>query len=243
MDRKYIFLFVLLILMLSACLVAEVTDEPTPGETVATDNLGPAEDYPVETETEESTAAYPVETETQAPETAYPIETETQALDLRGTAELVINALAEKDMAFLVNFVHPGRGLRFSPYAFVREEHQVFMPIELPALVSSVEVYTWGAYDGTGDPIELNFDDYYQEFVYSSDFANPEQMGVDERIGQGNSINNIDEFYQGSSFVEYHFSGFEEQYDGMDWESLRLVFVEEDGAWWLVGIVHDEWTI
>jgi hypothetical protein len=29
----------------------------------------------------------------------------------------------------------------------------------------------------------------------------------------------------------------------MDWESLRLVFVQEDGAWWLVGIVHDEWTI
>lgn len=243
MDRKYKFLFVLLIMVLTACSVAEVTDEPTPGETAVTDIQDPAEDYPVETEMEDSTAGYPVETEIQAPETAYPVETETQAPDLRGTAELVINALAEKDMAFLANFVHPQRGLRFSPYAFVREEHQVFMPNELPTLVSSEEVYTWGAYDGTGDPIDLTFDDYYQEFVYSSDFANPEQMGVDERIGQGNSINNIDEFYPGSSFVEYHFSGFEEEYEGMDWESLRLVFVQEDGAWWLVGIVHDEWTI
>jgi hypothetical protein len=29
----------------------------------------------------------------------------------------------------------------------------------------------------------------------------------------------------------------------MDWCSLRLVLVDEGGHWWLVGIVHDEWTI
>ena len=63
------------------------------------------------------------------------------------------------------------------------------------------------------------------------------------RIGQGNSLNNIREFYPGSYFVEYHFSGFDPQYAGMDWQSLRLVFLEEDGVWLLVGIVHDQWTI
>jgi hypothetical protein len=234
MDRKYKFLFVLLIMVLTACSVAEVTDEPIPGETAATDIQDPAEDYPVD---------YPVETEVEDSTAGYPVETESTAVDLETAAAQVINALAEKDMTRLANFVHPEMGVRFSPYGFVREEHQVFMPNELPALVRSEEVYTWGAYDGTGDPIDLIFDDYYQEFVYSSDFANPEQMGVNERIGQGNTINNIGEFYPGSSFVEYHFSGFEEQYEGMDWESLRLVFVQEDGTWWLVGIVHDEWTI
>jgi hypothetical protein len=29
----------------------------------------------------------------------------------------------------------------------------------------------------------------------------------------------------------------------MDWESLRLVFQEEGGVWYLVGVIHDEWTI
>jgi hypothetical protein len=43
--------------------------------------------------------------------------------------------------------------------------------------------------------------------------------------------------------VEYHFSGFVEDYGGMDWVSLRLVFIEEEGSWFLVGIVHDQWTI
>jgi hypothetical protein len=234
MDRKYKFLFVLLIMVLTACSVAEVTDEPIPGETAATDIQDPAEDYPVD---------YPVETEVEDSTEGYPVETESTAVDLETAAVHVINALAEKDMTRLANFVHPEMGVRFSPYGFVREEHKVFMPGELDALIGSEQVYTWGAYDGTGDPIDLTFDDYYQEFVYSSDFANPEQMGVNERIGQGNTINNIGEFYPGSSFVEYHFSGFEEQYEGMDWESLRLVFVQEDGSWWLVGIVHDEWTI
>lgn len=227
MKHKQLVLVVLLALFFTGCTVAE---ESTPTEILPT-------------EVQEPTTGYPVETETQEPTSAYPVETETQAPDLIGTAELVINALADKDMAMLANFVHPERGVRFSPYAFVREEHQVFMPEELPDLVGSEEVYTWGRYDGTGEPIELTFDEYYDEFVYSADFANPEQMAVNERLGQGNTINNIGEFYPEASFVEYHFSGFEEEYEGMDWESLRLVFVQEDGAWWLVGIVHDEWTI
>jgi hypothetical protein len=29
----------------------------------------------------------------------------------------------------------------------------------------------------------------------------------------------------------------------MDWQSLRLVFEETAGNWYLVGIVHDQWTI
>jgi len=29
----------------------------------------------------------------------------------------------------------------------------------------------------------------------------------------------------------------------MDWRSLKLVFKEKDGNWYLVGVVHDEWTI
>jgi hypothetical protein len=103
---------------------------------------------------------------------------------------------------------------------------------------------TCGAhFDGTGDPIELTFDDYYQRFIYSADFANPEQMAVDEELGYSSMINNIADFYPGSSFVEYHFSGFVEDYGGMDWVSLRLVFTEEEGSWFLVGIVHDQWTI
>ncbi len=176
-------------------------------------------------------------------ETEVQSATATQTMDLRAVADTVMAALAQKDLKEVANFVHPKMGVRFSPYAFVREDHQVFKREALPELMASPEIYTWGNFDGSGEPIEMTFSEYYERFVYSADFLHAEVVAVNERIGQGNSIDNIHEFYPGSSFVEYHFSGFDPQYEGMDWQSLRLVFLQEDGIWYLVGIVHDEWTI
>ena len=62
-------------------------------------------------------------------------------------------------------------------------------------------------------------------------------------IGSGNTINNLAEFFPECVFVEYHFDGFEHKLGGMDWRSLRLGLAEKGGAWYLVGVVHDEWTI
>lgn len=45
------------------------------------------------------------------------------------------------------------------------------------------------------------------------------------------------------NYVEYHFPGFEKKYEGKDWKSLRLVFEKKNDRWYLVGIVHDQWTI
>lgn len=164
-------------------------------------------------------------------------------LTLEETANQVLQALTAKDLEKVASFVHPQQDVRFSPYAFVQDEHQVFMAEDLPGLLDSDEVYVWGSYDGSGEPIELTFADYYEEFVYSSDFANAEQTAVNVRLGQGNTVNNIQELYTGSSFVEYYLPGTEEEYGGLDWESLRLVFLQEGDIWLLVGIVYDEWTI
>jgi len=49
--------------------------------------------------------------------------------------------------------------------------------------------------------------------------------------------------YPTASFVEFHFTGFDPQYGGIDWSSLRLVFENVGGNWLLIGIVHDGWTI
>jgi hypothetical protein len=59
----------------------------------------------------------------------------------------------------------------------------------------------------------------------------------------GNSIDNSQEYYPGARIVEYYFPGFDPQYAGMDWRSIRLVFMEENNIWYLVGIIHDQWTI
>ena len=56
-------------------------------------------------------------------------------------------------------------------------------------------------------------------------------------------MNNVRAIYPKSIVVEYYYDGFDPQYEGMDWQSLRLVFESEADRWVLVGIIHDEWTI
>jgi hypothetical protein len=220
MNKKIFVMVGLLMILLASCSPETVIDTPVPQR----DTLTPS---PIEE---------PITMPSNTPEP-------TDSLTLEETAEKIINALAEMDLGQVADFVHPEMGVRFSPYTYVEEDHLVFLPGELPGLVGSDQVWMWGYFDGTGDPIELTFNEYYERFLYTADFANPEAMAVNEELGYSSMINNIADFYPGSSFVEYHFSGFEEDYGGMDWVSLRLVFIQEDGVWFLVGMVNDQWTI
>lgn len=155
----------------------------------------------------------------------------------------VVNALKHKDMNAISSCIHSTAGVRFSPYGHIDVQHDLqFSTSQLPSLWSSTEVYQWGVYDGSGDPIQLTFQDYFDRFVYDVDFANPHMIGNNVVVGAGNMINNIQQAYPNGPFVEFHFTGFDPQYSGMDWRSLRLVFEQENGQWKLVGIIHDEWT-
>lgn len=155
----------------------------------------------------------------------------------------VVNALKHKDMNAISSYIHSTAGVRFSPYGHIDVQHDLqFSTSQLPSLWSSTEVYQWGVYDGSGDPIQLTFQDYFDRFVYDVDFANPHMIGNNVAVGAGNMINNIQQAYSNGPFVEFHFTGFDPQYSGMDWRSLRLVFEQENGEWKLVGIIHDEWT-
>ena len=42
--------------------------------------------------------------------------------------------------------------------------------------------------------------------------------------------------------MEYHVEG-TERYGGMDWGSLRVVLLLEDGRWYLIGLLNDRWTV
>ncbi len=155
----------------------------------------------------------------------------------------VLKAIKKYDLKRLADAVHPDKGVRFSPYGYVDvENHLVFTAEKVKNLATDSKTYLWGYYDATGQPINLTFENYYRKFIYDVDFVNAEQVGYNKILGHGNSLNNISEVYKDSIFVEYHFSGFDPQYGGMDWRSLRLVFEEEDDVWYIVGIIHDQWT-
>ncbi|MDD5470267.1 MAG: hypothetical protein PHO92_05750, partial [Candidatus Peribacteraceae bacterium] len=63
-----------------------------------------------------------------------------------------------------------------------------------------------------------------------------------EPSARGNVLDNARDVYPGAQIVEYHFPGFDPQYEGMDWSSLRLVLEKFNSEWRLVGLIHDEWT-
>ena len=157
-------------------------------------------------------------------------------------ANAIIQALSAEDYTALAKYVHPDDGLRFSPYAFVEDDEVVLSPSEVASLASDATVRNWGEYQAVGGPISGTYAEYAAEFVLDADFASAPSISFGERLGTGSTIDNISEAYPGATFVEYHFDGFEPEYAGFDWVSLRIVLQQHQGEWMLVGLVHDEWT-
>lgn len=160
------------------------------------------------------------------------------------TSTDVITALAQKDMDTVSNFVHPTKGVRFTPYTFVSLERDlVFTQDELKDFFHNEQEYLWGNYDGSGEEIKLTPKRYYESFVYSADFENAKEVGYNTVLSTGNMQENQFEVYENAIIVEYYFPGFNPEYEGLDWQSLRLAFQEHEGSWYLVGIIHNQWTI
>lgn len=163
---------------------------------------------------------------------------------IAGTSDQVIMALKEKDAKKIAAFVHPVKGVRFTPYTYISlEDDIVFTKEEMEGFFNNQKEYLWGYYDGTGDEIRLTPSEYYEKFVYAKDYAEAEKVGYNEVLSSGNMLENQFEVYEDPIVVEYYFSGFDPQYGGMDWRSLRLVFEEYEGKWVLSGIINNQWTI
>ena len=158
----------------------------------------------------------------------------------------VLIIIKNKKYDSLALFIDPVEGVRFSPNAYIDTTGDKIFTIEAfkkDATAKKQQKITWGEYDGSGDPINLTIDEYFKKFVYDVDFLTPETRKVNEFIGASNSQNNLLAVYDSCDFTESHFSGFDRKLEGMDWRSLRLVFKMKDGKYFLVGVVHDEWTI
>lgn len=164
--------------------------------------------------------------------------------NLISTAIGIMELIKAKDMNTLSQYVHPTAGVRFTPYFYVdTQTDQVFTASQVAGLMQDSQVLNWGVYDGSGEPIDLKFSDYYDKFIYDKNFASPEIIGNNVAVGKGNIEDNVTAAYPDGNFIEFHFSQFDPQYEGIDWESLRLVFEEYNNTWYLVGVIHGQWTI
>lgn len=172
------------------------------------------------------------------------IKPEFSKVVIKETADNLIHAISIKDSAIISKFIHPVKGVRFTPYTNVSLERDVvFNKEKIKNFFKDQNVYLWGYYDGKGDEITLTPSEYYEEFIYSKDFKNAEEIGYNQVLSSGNMIENQFEVYENAIVVEYYFSGFNPDYAGIDWRSLRLVFEQYENVWKLVGVIHNQWTI
>jgi hypothetical protein len=161
---------------------------------------------------------------------------------LKHLNEEIIQALKDKNYKKVADFIHPEKGVRFSMYAFVNpKEDKNFSKSDFIKYQPTKTLFTWGTLDGSGDLYKATIDNYLTKWVYSKDFVTG-QVAFNEFLGKGNSLNNLKEMYPNADFTENYIKGSEANAE-MDWKSLRLVFEELQGKYYLVAIVNDQWTI
>ena len=156
----------------------------------------------------------------------------------------VMELIKDKNMVELSNYVHPTKGLRFTPYVFTNLTFdQVFTPAEVSDLPNDTEEYDWGYYYGTPTEtkIMLNFNDYYDEFIYDEDFLNTNIVGVNAVVSYGDIIDNIANEYPDAEYLEYYIVTSQDN-NNIYWRSLKLVFEKVSEEYKLVAIIHGQWS-
>lgn len=156
----------------------------------------------------------------------------------------VVVALRDRDMKALSSFVHPKKGVRFSPSAYVNPQSDiVFTQTQVKNLFTIQKRYAWGESDGSGASIRLTPKQYFSQFLYQRDYLKSPKIAFNQVIGEGNTVNNVLEIYPQGIFVEYYVPGRDKTIDYRDWSSLRVVFEEFNHEWYVVGLIHDGWSI
>lgn len=165
-------------------------------------------------------------------------ETET----LRAMNDSLITIIKNGDLKAFARCIHPKKGVTFSMYAFVDPvvaknfsrddfEHYAATPVK----------FTWGNLDGTGEAFVCSVSEYFEKWVFMRDFTKAEVI-INSFRGGGNSLNNVKKVFPNAEFTENYLPGSEE-YSGMDWKALRLVFEQYDDRYYLVAVINDQWTI
>ena len=167
---------------------------------------------------------------------------ESKEIALKTLNNEVLQSLKTKDHEKFSNYIHPEKGISFSMYAFVdSEKDKHFSCEEFLNYINKKTKFTWGEKDGTGDLLVLSINDYLQDQVFAKDFTKA-QYYLNEFKGGGNSLNNLKKIYPDKDFTENFLPGTAE-FGEMDWNSLRFVFDEFEGKFYIIAVINDQWTI
>lgn len=154
-----------------------------------------------------------------------------------------LTALTGGDLEKLQLFMHPLKGTIFSATPFIDMNESVqLMDEDILALSKSTDKLVWGIGEGTGEPIELTFNEYFDQYITS---VNYRESYIEVNYGlipaRGNAALNYKELFPDSIAVEYFYPG-TETYEGLDYSSLILVFEKYEDDFYLVAVMNSYWT-
>lgn len=153
-------------------------------------------------------------------------------------AQTIVARLAAKDLAAVAPHVHPTKGLALLPFAAPMDRPRTIPAAELAAARADTKTHAWGTHLASGERINLTFAAYYDDFVYDAPF-------VDVAPSPPKAAKDVNRVLAGlfgeATSIEFRVPGTEE-FGGMNWQSLRLLFEKVEGAPKLVALVHDQHT-
>lgn len=163
----------------------------------------------------------------------------------RNAADAVIASLVAKDGEKLAAFVHPKRGVRFSPSAYVNVGSDVVLSQDqVRSLWTDPTIRRWGYAEGSGDPIEMSSAAYAERYVLDRDFSQTMSVSINDDQAAGTTSNNAAEVYPQATRVEYFVDpSVIDPRRVNEWAALRLVLEKQGGCWVLIAVIHDAWSV
>lgn len=185
------------------------------------------------------------EDEARAPMLAGALPSQLARRYVEERARRVLDLLKSRNFEELAGLVHPVHGVRFSPEARVDPDRdRLLRPRQVALLGTARAGEVWTPADAAEDVVvETDFESYYRRFIYNHDFANAPRFGYNCAVAHSKTINNARAVYPDAVIAEFNFPGLDTRSWGYDWSSLRLAFSRHHGTWYLVGIIHDHWTL
>jgi len=163
---------------------------------------------------------------------------------LLNTACAALRAIQQRDYSALAAWVHPERGVTFTPYSTVNADSDLnFTASQVKKFAGDTNRYVWGAIPGTGELIQMTPEEFVSKYIFGADYTQASKIGIDKINISGNALENVTEVYSDCRFVEFTFPAVEAGGQGQDWNSLKLVFAPSETKWYLVALIHSQWTV
>ena len=123
------------------------------------------------------------------------------------------------------------------------ETDQNFTADEIRGLPEDPGQYLWGYEGRPGHAHSLTMEEFVRQYIFPWTILRPPRWGWTRWCSSGNALENVAQAYPGCRFVDLCYPERDPDLGGLDWCSLKLVFAPLEGQWWLVGLIHSQWTI